>query len=31
MDTPKDFKVINNEKSKQILNYRYKKEDPMDF
>jgi nucleoside-diphosphate-sugar epimerase len=31
MDIPKDFKVIDNEKSKRLLSYAYKKENPMDF
>lgn len=31
MEIPKDFKIIDNEKSKRLLNYDYKKPNPMDF
>jgi nucleoside-diphosphate-sugar epimerase len=31
MEMPKDFKIIDNEKSKRLLNYQYKKPNPMDF
>jgi nucleoside-diphosphate-sugar epimerase len=31
MEIPKDFKIIDNEKSKRLLSYEYKKPDPMDF
>lgn len=31
MEQAENFKIISNEKSKEILNYQYKKSNPMDF
>ncbi len=31
METPHDFKIISNKKSKMVLNYEYQQPNPMDF